>query len=281
MKKYLIYCVFAMAVFGCSNQKHGESADAAVGLEVSDSTLASKIIKTADMRFRVKDVQDTKEKISQAVQTSAGHVVEFNIQSNIVKTEKVRHSADSLLELTAYRKEGAVTAKIPSDKLDEFTNKVAKMAVFVDNQSLKLDDQSVAYLSNSLKSNNRVEAVTQLKKHASKKSNNVETAVNLKDDYIDRKMQNLEIDGKVAYSTIILNFYQDNTVSRLVVGNDNLYDHRPGFFTRFALNIQDGWTIFKEGILLITNLWMIILVGIAIVFGYKYYRKRKVKTVAL
>lgn len=279
MKKYLIYCVFAIAAFGCNKEKSYESATADVteaNLESTDTLLTEKIIKTADMRFRVKDVQQTKEKLSSAIKAEGGTVAEFSIQSNVQKTEKVRYSTDSLLELTAYRTDGYITAKVPSDKLDEFTNKIAGMAVFIDQQSMKLDDQSIAYLANQLKNRNRVEAVAQLNKHASKKSNNVETSLLLKDDYVDKKIENLIIDNKVKYSNITLNFYQDNTVKRIVVENDNLSDYRPGFFKRLLLSIDSGWTIFKEFLLILTNLWVLFALGTAGYLIFKYYRRKKV-----
>jgi hypothetical protein len=278
MKKYLIYCVFTIAVFGCNKEKSDESATADVteaNLESPDTSLTEKIIKTADMRFRVKDVQQTKERLSSAIKAEGGTVAEFSIQSNVQKTEKVRYSADSLLELTAYRTDGYITAKVPSDKLDEFTNKIAGMAVFIDQQSMKLDDQSIAYLANQLKNRNRVEAVAQLNKHASKKSNNVETSLSLKDDYVDKKIENLIIDNKVKFSNITLNFYQDNTVKRIVVENDNLSDYRPGFFKRLLLSIDSGWTIFKEFLLILTNLWVLFVLGILAYWIFKYYGRKK------
>lgn len=279
MKKYLIYCVFAIAMFSCNSNKDSklENSDATTAnLETTDSLLSEKIIKTADMRFRVKDVQNTKEKLSSAVKAEGGTIAEFTVQSNIQQTEKVKYSTDSLLELTSYRTEGFIIAKVPSDKLDEFTNKVAKLAIFIDQQSLKMDDQSIVYLSNKLKNQNRVEAVEQLNKHANKKSNNVETSLSLKDDYVDKKIENLMINSKVQYSTITLNFYQDNTVKSILVGNDDLYSYRPNFFTRLGLSFQNGWYIFKEFILVAMNLWVWILIGIAAYFSFKYYRKRKI-----
>ena len=283
MKKYLIYCVFTMAAIGCNNANTLEraSSDATeANLESVDTVLTDKIIKTADMRFRVKNVQETKEQLSMAVKSQGGEIGEFSIQSHIQNSEKLRYSADSLLELTSYRTEGYITARVPSEKLDDFTNKIAKLAVFVDQQSLKLDDQSVVYLANQLKNQNRVEAVTQLNKHANKKSNNVETSLLLKDDYVDKKIENLMIDNKVKYSTITLNFYQDNTVKRMIVENDNLSDFRPGFFKRFWLSLQTGWMIFTEIILTLANLWVLILLAVAGYLTVRHY-KRKLQSVPL
>jgi hypothetical protein len=278
MKKFLVLLFVIVAFLGCNSEKtsFGDTSDeTSASLESSDTTLTEKIVKTADMRFRVKSVQQTKEKLSAAIKAEKGTVAQFALQSHIQRSEKVRYSADSLVELTSYRTEGSITARVPSDKIDEFTNKVAKMAVFVDEQSMTMDDQSIAYLANKLKNENRVEAVKQLNKHASKKSNNVETALYLKDSYVDKKIENMLIDTQVSYSTITLSFYQDNTLQKLVVENDRLEDFRPDFFHRLWLNIQNGWVMFMELILAVANLWMLAVLFALGYFAYKYYHKNK------
>lgn len=279
MKRNIIAIAIVLTIFGCqkSNEKYA-SADTAVleplSKESADSTAAEKIIKTADMRFRVKDVQNTKEKLSKTIKAEGGTVAEFSIESTIQETDKVKQSTDSLKEITSYRTQGYLVAKVPSEKLDEFTNTIARMAVFVDHQSMKMDDQSIAYLANKLKAQNRVDAIEKINKVASKKSANVESSLYIKDDYVDRKIENMQIDSRVKFSTITLNFYQDNTVKTMIVANDNLYDYRPAFVNRLWLGIVNGWTIFKEIIIAISNLWMLILVGFAIFFTIKYFIRR-------
>ncbi|MNJ91480.1 hypothetical protein D3C87_91320 [compost metagenome] len=281
MKKYLIYCVFAMTAFGCNNaSKMGESADILNKIENGDTVMESKIIKTADMKFRVKDVQSTKEKISAILKTEGGAIGEVSIISNIQNTEKVKYSTDSLLELTAYRTEGLMVARVPSEKLDDFTNQVARMAVFVDHQSLKFDDQSLSYLTSELKSINREEAVAQLEKKANKKkeviaSKDVSKSLALKDEYVDQKVKNMSINSRVQYSDVTLNFYQDHTVKQIVVGNDNLSDYRPPFFQRVVINLQGGWFIFKEFILMLLNIWSILVLIAVGYFVYRYYKRQR------
>jgi hypothetical protein len=273
MKKHSILLLLLIAFYGCSNERSSLGYTATEEVMDADSLATEKIIKTADMKFRVKNVQHTKERLSEAIKAEKGTLASFGIQSQVQQLEKVSYSADSLLELTSYRTEGSITASIPTDKLDEFTNKVAKMAIFVDQQSLAMDDQSITYLANKLKNQNRTEAVQQLNKNVSKKNDNVKTAVDLKDSAIDNKINNMLIDSKVNYSTITLNFYQDNTVQKLVVGNDRLQDYRPNFFTRLWLNLQNGWVIFMEVILAIANLWMLIFILVIGYLAYKHFRK--------
>ena len=281
MKRNIIAIAIIAGLFGCQNAKtNNESADVAEAKEVIipslSDTVTSKIIKTADMRFRVKDVQNTKENLSKTIKAQGGSVAEFSIQSSIIQTDKIKQSADSLKEITSYRTDGYLVAKVPSEKIDEFTNTIAKMAVFVDNQSMKMDDQSLAYLANRMKAQNRVEASNQIGKIPGKRTGNIETSLALKDDYVDRKLDNMSIDARVKYSTITLNFYQNNTVKTMVVANDNLYDYRPAFANRFWLSIVNGWTMFMEIILALANLWMLILVGVAAFLIVRHFlRKNK------
>ncbi|QNK64862.1 DUF4349 domain-containing protein [Pedobacter sp. PAMC26386] len=280
MKKYLIYGILAVTALSCSKSEKRTGANAAneqkemtIG---SDTSVTEKIIKTADMKFLVKDVQSTKEKLGSILKVEGGTIAEFNTHSNITGDEKVKYSTDSLLELISYRVEGMIVAKIPAEKLDDFTNQIARMAVFIDNQSLKQDDVSLTYLSNKLKNQNKVDAVTQLNKVVPKqKTSAVEKSLAIKDDYIDNKVNNLFTDRNVKYSTITLSFYQNNTIKKMIVPNDDLSDFRPDFFRRLWLNFGSGWSIFKEFILVLANLWVFIPLAAAVYFIFRYYRRKK------
>ncbi|KIO76304.1 hypothetical protein TH53_15755 [Pedobacter lusitanus] len=279
MKKYLIYGILSLTALGCSSDKKSHAyntADQQQGVMTSDTAVAEKIVKTADMKFRVKDVQSAKEKLGSILRAEGGTIAEFNTHSQIRQSEKVKYSTDSLLELTSYRVEGLIVAKIPSEKLDDFTNQVAAMALFIDDQSLKQDDQSITYLSNQLKNKNKQEAVAQLNNAApGKKISAAEKSLAIKDEYVDHKISNLLTDRNVRYSTITLNFYQDNSIKKMIVVNDELSDYRPDFFKRFWLSFENGWSVFKEFILILANLWALILVAVAGYFVFRYYRRKK------
>jgi len=279
MKRNFFAAAIALVLFGCNASNKNESADiasteASVNTQNLEAVVPEKIIKTADMRFRVRDVQSTKETLSKTILAESGTITEFSVESTIQKTEKVKISADSLKEITAYRTEGYLVAKIPTDKLDAFTNAIAKMSVFVNTQSMKLDDQSIQYLANKIKSDNRLDAAKQMQTADGKKANNIDRALGLKDDALNRKIDNLTIDSKVKYSTLTLNFYQDNTISTAIIANDNLSDYRPGFGNRFWLNLVNGWTIFKEIFLALVNIWALLLTGFAAFFIIRHFVRK-------
>lgn len=168
MKRHFAIVALAAIIFaGCNAEYKAESLDYAstdtiAADAVANGELVEKMTKTADMRFRVKDVQRTKEDLSTTIRKQGGLVMEFNINSSIQNSEKVKFSSDSLKEITAYRTDGYLVARVPSDQLDDLTNKVAGMAVFVDNQSLKMEDKSMDYLENKLKAENRLKLWSEL-----------------------------------------------------------------------------------------------------------------------
>lgn len=281
-RNLVIAALVATIIAGCSADQ-SQRGEYAATTELADSAIntesAEKMTKTADMRFRVKDVQQTKEDLGKAIKLQGGLLMEVNITSDVRNSEKVKFSADSLKEITSYSKEGYIVAKIPADKLDGFTNTVANIAVFVDSQSLKMEDKTLSYLSNKLKSDNAKEAVTEIKKAVVKKGSNVETSLYIKDSNVDRKIENISIDSQVRFSTITLNFYQGNTIRTMIVGNDNLYDYKPSFFKRLGLNLTDGLSYFKEVVLFLASLWIFIVIGLATYFSFKYYiRSKNTKT---
>lgn len=279
MKRNLIAVALLWIILGCQNTKRGDQSQSEsserADVALSDTTIAAKIIKTADMSFRVKDVQATKIALGKDIRESGGQLVEFEIQSSIRRTEKVRQSLDSLKEITAYRTEGSLTAKIPADKLDEFTNSVAKLAVFINSQSLKMDDQSLNFLANKLKSQNNAVAAKKIDGLTKKQRADAKSSLMIDDNSIDRKIQNMQIDQLVKMSTITLNFYQDNTIKTMMAANDNLADYRPSFFNRLWLNMLDGWGIFKEFILVLANIWVFILLTVGLFFSIRYYNSKR------
>jgi len=270
-----------VALFGCKSDKKGESADVISqesAIISTDSSSIAKIIKTADIRFRVKDAWKAKREISAQIKQYGGTLVEAAVENRIQQQDKVKYSTDSLSEITLFSTEGRIIAKIPAENLDQFTDDVVAQADFVDQQSLLFDDQSIDYLSNKAKARNRIEAVNSLIKKEEKRKDDINKSLVLKDDYVDKQAGNLRIDSKVKSSTVTLSFYQGNTIKKMMIANDNLGDYRPEFVKRLQLSFLNGWFILTEFLLVIANIWTLIIVALAIYFGIIYFRKTKTAT---
>lgn len=277
MKRNIIAIAMVIALFGCNSANKNESADTVALKSAPDlaDDAVSKIIKTADVRFRVKDAWKTKREISARIKQYGGTLVEAAVENHIQQQDKLKYSADSLSEITLYSTEGRIVARIPAENLDQFTDEIVAHADFVDQQSILFDDQSIDYLSNKAKAANRTEAVSSISKKEVKRKDDVERSLALKDDVVDKQASNLRIDSKVKASTVTLSFYQGNTVKKMMIANDNPADYRPGFIKRLSLSLMNGWFIFTEFLLVIANIWTLIVLSLAIYFGIRYYRKTR------
>ena len=278
MKRNIMAIAMVVVLFGCNSEKKDEAADISIlksEVNQADSSSTAKIIKTADIRFRVKDAWKTKREISARIKQYGGTLVEAAVENRIQQQDKVKYSADSLSEITLYNTECRITAKIPAENLDQFTDDIVAHADFVDQQSLLFDDQSIDYLANKAKARNRSEAVTSISKNDVKEKNVISKTLDLKDAYVDKQTSNFQIDSKVKSSTVTLSFYQGNTIKKIMIANDNLGDYRPGFLKRLSLSLLNGWFILTEFLLILANIWTLIVLALVIYFGIIYYKKTR------
>jgi hypothetical protein len=251
-----------------SNATNTESAD-------STSVSQPKLIKTAGMRFKVKNVQQTSEKIAALTTSYHGTVSHHQMGSTPNRSLDIRISNDSVMRVTSFCTTTDITVKIPSKKVDDFMNQVSRMGIYVNSRSMDITDKSLDYLSAQLKLKSRAELVSQQKKGKVIIKNPANVLL-LKDDMIDQQINNRGIDDAVRNSVVNLSFYQSNTINREIIANDDPSAYNLPFLNRLGMAIEKGWQVFVDVIIAITNLWVFVLAGVGIWVIVKYYRNKKI-----
>jgi hypothetical protein len=242
----------------------------------ADSTSVSqpKLIKTAGMRFKVKNVQQTSEKIAALTTSYHGTLSHHQMGSTPDRSQDIRISNDSVMRVTSFNTTADITVKIPSEKVDDFMNQVSRLGIYVNSRSMDITDKSLDYLSAQLKLKSRVELVSQQKKGKIIIKNPANVLL-LKDDMIDQQINNRGIDDAVRNSVVNLSFYQSNTINREIIANDDPSAYNLPFLNRFGMAIEKGWQVFVDVIIAMANLWVFILVGTGLWIIVKYYRNKK------
>jgi hypothetical protein len=262
---------------GCKGSGSGYSADNkssnadTVGASGVDAVVQSKLVKTADMRFKVKDVRQTAETIAELTAKNNGVVMHHQMQANVTGSQDIRISDDSIMHVSSFNTVADMTVNIPPDHLDDFMNQVARLGLYINSRKMDIDDKSLDYLSSKLKRNNREALVTQQDKNTGKDGN---STLGMKDDIIDSKINNLKIDKESKYSTLVLSFYQSNNVIKEVVANDDPSAYQLPLFKRLLNSLAYGWSVFAELILWLANLWVFILAGIGIWILFRFYKRK-------
>ncbi|MEZ2336479.1 DUF4349 domain-containing protein [Mucilaginibacter sp. RCC_168] len=251
---------------------NSSSADT-VASAITDSTVSPKLVKTADMRFKVKNVQQTAEKITALTTKNKGMIIHLQMESTVGDSKNFRITDDSINRVSSFNTSADITVKIPSEHLEEFMTEVAHIGMYVTMRKMDIEDKSLDFLSAKLKLNSRKELIDQQKKGKVTIKNPVNVLL-LKDDMVDGQIDNLKIDNAVKYSIITLSFYQSNTIFQEHIANDDPSAYNLPFFDRLAGAFANGWHLFMEAILAIANLWVFILAGISILLLIRFYRRK-------
>ncbi|WP_171972547.1 DUF4349 domain-containing protein [Mucilaginibacter polytrichastri] len=274
----LIGVVLFAACKGSSSRYEALNIADTVIANKDNSQSATKLIKTASMNFKVKDVEHTNEAIGNLTNKYNGMLLHHNVTSTIEQTKDFRQTDDSVKRVSSIRTVADITVKIPSAKLEDFMNDVGKLSVYVTERKLDITDKSLDYLSGRLKLKSRSQIIAQ-QKSGKIVVKDPSAVLYLKDDMIDEQVNNLKIDDAVNYSVLDLHCYQSNRINKEIIANDNPSAYQNSYFNRFGMALQNGVVLFEELILGIANFWLLILLGVFSWVGYRYYRHKKQKPI--
>jgi hypothetical protein len=266
--KSMLVAVIILLCAACKNktyepdQRSATADSAMVATGGNADSVKTKLVKTADIRFKVKNVEQTSENISALVGKDGGMVMHHNVAASVEQTHDVSLNNDSVMRVSAFNTSADMIVKLPVEQVDDFLNLVTRMGIYITERKMDIEDKSLDYLQSQLKLKNRADLVAREK--TGKVTIKDPTAVlNLKDDLVDEQISNRRIDDEVKYSTISLSFYQSNTIYKEVIANDDPSAYNPPFYKRIANALENGWQLFSEIIIGLMNLWVFILVGIA------------------
>ncbi len=280
MKKINLYVVLLLSllVIACSNNKNNErpqsGAEPTSDITIADSTAGPKLVKTAEMRMKVRDVEKSRQDIYKLTSGMNGMVKHQSTESVEMGSETMPFSADSAVVVSSYQINSMITVRIPSEKLEDFMNVVAKLAILVNSRSVHVEDKTLDFIAANEKNKNRLEWLNKQNKNAAKK-----TELDVKNEQIDDAIAKKRIDLDVAYSTVDLTVYQSGVILKERIANTDLGNHRISFWSRVSYALGNGWGIFTDFLVGLANLWVFVVVVIATIFGIRYYRKRNRKTI--
>lgn len=282
--------VMIALLFSCKKADNDSGEQTADYQIASDSTAVSssaavekkdskqKFIRTADIKFKVKNVVKSTYAIENAVQKFGGFVTYTNLQSTIHDQIKTKISQDSTLETTKFTVENNITIRVPNTQLDTVIKSIAKQIDFMDFRVIKADDVSLKLLANQLSqkrssvSEKRVEKAIDTK---GKKINDIIEAENTlasqKEAKDNSTIENLSLQDQVNFSTVTLLLYQRETIKQEIVPSEkDSSSYKPNLGIQIIDALKSGWNIFEGIFVFLLNLWPFVLIGLG---GYYFYKK--------
>lgn len=240
-----------------------------------------KFIRTADIKFKVKNVERSTYKIEDIINHFDGFVTNTNLNCRINYTESFRIKEDSVLERKHFVVENSITFRVPKFQLDTTLKQIVSQIDFLDHRIITAEDVSFAALKNQMHQKRFGRYQKRITK-ATDKSEKTNAVVNAENGLYEKEadadqsiINDVILNDKVEYSTVTMYIYQDEKVRNDVVFSQQHFDtYRPSFGSEFVKSLKFGWRLVEEIFLLIVKLWPIILIGIGLFYGIRRLVKK-------
>lgn len=227
-----------------------------------------RFVRTADLRFRVKDVVQATYAIEDLVATFGGHVQHTELSTRVDHRYTTPISADSLLETTKYTVMNRATLRVPVARLDTALKSLARFVDFLDHRTVDAEDVRLLLLSNRMAQERIARHQERMEGAIDEQGRKLRETAGAEDRLLDRQEQadearlsNLGLEDRIAYSTITLDLYQrQSTRHELLPDERNIERYEPGFFSELVAALASGWDLLMELVLMLARSWSVLLV---------------------
>ena len=244
-----------------------------------------KFVRTADLKFKVKNVYQSTIEIENVTSRNDGFVTFTNLSSAIDYVTTTPVSADSSVETTYFTVINNIILRVPNYNLDSTLRAMAHLITYLDYRVIKANDVSLTLAANNM-AQRRINNTTQKLNNIADKKNlptgelsNVQQNIENKQAELDQvKYDKMKLMDEVNYSTVNINIYQRQTLKREMVYNEkSVKPFEPSFGTKLIDALAFSWKIFLAIILFFVRIWIILLIIIVGIIAYRRFFRRKPK----
>jgi hypothetical protein len=261
----------------------GTAADTTATVPADAGTFPERqFVRTADLKFRVRDVARTTHVVEDLTSRYGGFVTQNHLSSTHVYTHAVQVTADSLIETTEYRVENNLSLRVPNQNLDSLLRELSRQVQFLDYRIVNADEVSLQLLENKLKLQRAAQAEKRYEKAIDGRGRKLAETLEgesgrlaLRQEADANTLRNLALADQVRYSTVKLAVYQRTTrTQEKVAAPVVLPAYRPSLAARLTEAFLDGWEIMETLLVVITRLWALWGLGLLIWLGYRKFGVR-------
>ncbi len=243
----------------------------------NNSDSSRKFIRTADIKFKVKDVFDATNTIEDITKRHGGFVTFTDLNSVTEDVITTSISKDSLLETTRFTVNNNITLRIPNENLDTVLKDISKNIAHLDYRVIKADDVSLQLMSNKQTGERNLKTESRLKSAVEKSGKNLSDIVKAEEYIADKaekideaSIANLDLTDKINFSTVSLIVYQRQTIkTELLPTSKSVDEYKPDFGTQLLESILVGADILKSLIIALVKVWPLILISFIVLYFYK------------
>ncbi|MES2776083.1 MAG: DUF4349 domain-containing protein [Bacteroidota bacterium] len=244
-----------------------------------------KFIRTANLKFKVRNVETTTYKIEDVISRHGGFVTSTQLNSNIDNVSVIPISADSSLETTSFTVTNTMTLRLPNISLDTTLKDIARLVDYLDYRIIKADDVSLQLQSNLLAQKRIASNRHRLAQGIDNRGKKLPDVTDAEESLLDKQEQidnalltNMSLNDQMKFSTVQLSIYQRQAIKRELISNDkNITAYQPGFGSRLLDSLQYGLEVQASIFVALTRLWWVFLFAAISWIGYRKFGHKFIK----
>ncbi len=234
-----------------------ESFNTITNNDISDNTASQihidlKIIKTAEVRYKVKEVKTATKKIKQLARLYNAYISDLRFENN------------------KYSHENRFTIKIPKQHFDAMMDSMPIIAEFVDYENITTKDVTEEFMDIETRLKTKLEVKERYESILRKNAKTVEDILATEEklgviqEEIEAAQGKLKyLSNKVAFSTIQIDLYET------VDFQEKPETYSTTFFSKSKEGITFGWSIIETLLLGAIYIWPLLLIGLLVAFLIK------------
>jgi len=252
----------------------------AVGLVLKDSS--RKIIRTADIRFEVKNLLTASKVMENTTLSLNGFVLNTHVTAENESEDRKPISKDSVLIVKSFNQVNRLTVRVPTHQLSTFLEAIFPLVHYLNYRKINGEDVTLDILAGKAKANRLDHFTNRTRKHIDGKAKKLPESTHAESDLLDRQMQVdavrfeiLSLGDRLEYSTLHLEIYQpEMTVSTMVLNVKETKIYEPGFFSKLRTAISSGWNLLLSVVLFLAEIWSLLLIGLVVALIWIKFRKK-------
>jgi len=214
-----------------------------------------KTIKTANIRFQVKDLIESTQRIEAIVGQYDGFIASMN-QDN-----------------SNYSINSEMTLRVPVESLDKFLNEIEKEAIYTHYKRINAQDVTEEFVDKSSRLSTKKEVRDRYIAILRDKAKTVKDVLDAEEKIrvIQEEIESIEgrlkyLNNQTTLSTVTIDMYQQIEYKK------SPDTHEKSFFSKIANGFGNGWKLIQGITIGLVTIWPLLLIGIALFLGRKRIR---------
>lgn len=260
---YLFFIVLIISACGNTADRANEYENSRTAKQVSqqedlsaNANVVRKVIKTANIRFQVRDLIESTQRIEAMTAQYNGFIASMN-QNN-----------------SNYSINNQMTLRVPVEQLEQFLTEIENEAIYLHYKRINVQDVTEEFVDKTSRLNTKKEvrdryiAILRDKAKTVKEVLDAEEKIRVLQEEIEAIEGRLKYLGnQTAFSTVHLDMYEQIEYKK----SPDSYEK--SFFTKIKQGFVNGWQLVQDIIIGLVNVWPLLIIVFALFLGRNKIRR--------